>query len=83
MFCACMEKLRCENRYDVYVYGVNAECIERLRCGSRYIVYNFGANGACMEKVRFGISRGGAARTITMITATVNTKLPTHPTTGG
>ena len=54
-----MEKLRCENRYIVYVCGVNAECIERLRCGSRYIVYNFGANGACMEKkLRFGISRG-------------------------
>ena len=45
-----MEKLRCENRYIVYVYGVNAECIERLRCGNRYIVHNFGANGACMEK---------------------------------
>ena len=58
MFCASMEKLRFENRYIVYVYGVNAECIERLRCGSRYIVYNFGANGACMEKVRFGISLG-------------------------
>ena len=45
-----MEKLRRENRYDVYVYGVNAEDIERLRCGSRYIVYNFDANGAYMEK---------------------------------
>ena len=53
-----MEKLRCENRYIVYVYGVSAACIERLRCGSRYIVYNFGAKCACMEKVRFGISRG-------------------------
>ena len=58
MFRACMEKLRCENRYNVYVYGVKAEYIERLRCGSRYIVYNFGAKCACMEKVRFGISRG-------------------------
>ena len=58
LFCACIEKLRCENRYIVYVSGVNAECIERLRCGSSYIVYNFRANGACMEIVRFGISRG-------------------------
>ena len=50
MFRACMEKLRCENRYNVYVYGVNAEYMERLRCGSRYIVYNYDANGAYMEK---------------------------------
>ena len=69
--------------YNVYVYGMNAEYIERVRCGSRYVVYNFGANGAYMEKVRFGISRMWAARTITIITATVNTNLPTHPTTGG
>ena len=76
----------------MYMYGMNAEYIERVRCGSRYIVYNFDANGACMvgkkrkkkkKKGRFGISGVWAARTKTMITATVNTKLPTHPTTGG
>ena len=71
--------------YNVYVYCMNADYIERVRCGSRYIVYNFDANGACMVgKKKEGLESRGvwAARTITMITATVNTKLPTHPTTG-